>query len=302
MSHKPLVSIVIPCYNHEKFVKDTIQSAIDQTYLNIELIIIDDGSTDNSVSIIQKMIEQCEQRFVRFKFKSRSNKGLSATLNEAIEWCEGEYYSAIASDDMIFKDKTQVQVELLSKNKNIVALHGGVILINDDNEEIDTWISETRVHSFKDIILHEHNLPTPTQMARLESIKKAGCYNPNIIIEDWYMLLKLSEFGDILYTDIFFAYYRQHDNNMSKNMTKMHQGRLEVIACFKESEYYKKAYKNIKWVNASESYKSNAKNKNQALFRMFLIKPFKVSNMLFKKSIKIVRRPFISKNRIKKLN
>ena len=289
MSSKPLVSIVIPCYNHEKFVKDTIQSVIDQTYLNIELIIIDDGSTDSSVSIIEEMIEQCEQRFVRFKFKNRSNKGLSATLNEAIIWCEGEYYSALASDDIIFKDKTQIQVELLSENKNIVAVHGGVILINDNNEEGDTWISETRVYSFKDIILHEHNLPAPTQMARLESIKKAGCYDPNIIIEDWYMLLKLSEFGDILYIDHFFAYYRQHDSNMSKNMLKIHQGRLEVIACFKNSKHYQKAFHNIKWINANEKYKDDQRYQLGYLQAAFLIKPLKVSNVFFKYFTRVIK-------------
>ncbi len=98
---KPLVSVVIPCYNHENFVQDSIQSVIDQTYQNIELIIIDDGSKDGSVEKIQEMIPACQERFVRFEFRHRPNKGLSATLNEALEWCEGEYYSPIASDDII---------------------------------------------------------------------------------------------------------------------------------------------------------------------------------------------------------
>ena len=70
-----LVSVVIPCYNHEKFIQDCIQSVIDQTYQNIELIIIDDGSKDSSVEIIEKMLPACEQRFVRFEFRNRPNKG-----------------------------------------------------------------------------------------------------------------------------------------------------------------------------------------------------------------------------------
>lgn len=289
MSNKPLVSIVIPCYNHEKFVKDTIQSVIDQTYLNIELIIIDDGSNDNSISLIQEMIRKCEQRFVRFEFRSRANKGLSATLNEAIEWCEGEYYSAIASDDIIFKDKTQVQVELLSRNKDIVAVHGGVILINDENEKVGKWISKSKIYDFKSIILHEHNLPAPTQMARLKAIRKTGGYGLNIIIEDWYMLLKLSEFGTILYTDSFFAYYRQHDSNISKDMTKIHQGRLDVLACFKNSKYYKKALHNINWINANEKYKGDQRYQLSYFKETFLIRPLKVSNIFFKYFTRIVK-------------
>lgn len=85
---QPLVSIVIPCYNHEKYVQESIQSVIEQDYDNIELIIIDDGSSDNSVTKIKEMIQVCQKRFKRFEFRHRPNKGLCATLNEALAWCE----------------------------------------------------------------------------------------------------------------------------------------------------------------------------------------------------------------------
>ena len=104
-NNQPLVSVVIACYNHENFVQDCVQSIIDQTYENIELIIIDDGSKDGSVEKIQEMIPACKQRFVRFEFRYRPNKGLSATLNEALEWCEGTYFSPIASDDILLIKK-----------------------------------------------------------------------------------------------------------------------------------------------------------------------------------------------------
>ena len=67
-NNQPLVSIVIPCYNHENFVQDCIQSVIDQTYQNIELIIIDDGSKDNSILKILDMVDLCKSRFVNFEF------------------------------------------------------------------------------------------------------------------------------------------------------------------------------------------------------------------------------------------
>ena len=93
-----LVSIIIPSYNHERFVCDSIRSVIDQSYQNIELIVIDDGSTDSSVEKIQGLIPLCEKRFIRFEFRHRPNKGLSATLNEALEWTQGEYFSSLASE------------------------------------------------------------------------------------------------------------------------------------------------------------------------------------------------------------
>lgn len=302
VSEKSLVSIVIPCYNHENYVQDSIQSAIDQTYKNIELIIIDDGSKDSSVAKIEEMIALCEQRFVRFEFRSRPNKGLSATLNEAIEWCRGEYYSAIASDDIMLKNKTAEQVDYLNNNENIVALFSGVMQIDENNQEIRPHLGEDEWYDFEKLIMHTFNLPAPTQMIRMDILKKTGGYDDSLFIEDWYMWLKLSAYGDIFYKKEILAFYRLHPTNSVKNLDKMQQSRIEVLAHFKESPYYRKAYRNIKWVNALESYKLSPEKKNQALFNMFLLKPFKVSNMFFKKFVRIVRRPFISKDRVKKLN
>lgn len=253
----PLVSVVIPCYNHEKFVQDCIQSVIDQTYDNIELIIIDDGSKDNSVDKIKEMIPLCEKRFTNFEFRYRPNKGLSATLNEALEWCKGEYFSAIASDDIMLKNKTAIQVEFLNKNKSVLAVFGGVKLIDENNRELSERLSQSEIYDFRKIIMHEHDLPAPTQMIRLNALREVGGYNPNILIEDWYMWLKLSSIGNLYYMNELLCLYRQHDNNISKNFLKMHQGRIDVLSHFKNSLYYDKASENIKWISASEWLRVN---------------------------------------------
>jgi len=291
----PLVSIVIPCYNHEDFVQDSIQSVIDQTYDNIELIIIDDSSKDNSISKIQDMVDSCEQRFVRFEFRSRPNKGLSETLNEAIEWCEGEYYSATASDDIILKDKIQIQVDFLVEHQDISAVFGGVKLIDENNKILSTRLRDAELYSFEKIIMHKQDLPAPTQMIRLESIKKVGGYDPSLVIEDWYMWLKLIKVGNIFYINEVFALYRQHDNNISKNLVKMQQGKLDVLSCFKDSVYYDKAIANVKWMNAYDDYRYNKANKRASFLTLFHMKPFKAANLIVKMVIKKVKSKFISK-------
>lgn len=91
---QPLVSIVIPCYNHENYIEDSIQSIIDQTYPSIELI-IDDGSKDQSVEKNSSHATACEYVFDMY-FNTRPNKGLCATLNEALALCKGKYVSLIA--------------------------------------------------------------------------------------------------------------------------------------------------------------------------------------------------------------
>ena len=104
----PLVTIAIPSYNHGRYVQACIESIIEQDYENIELIIIDDGSTDDSVLRIGEMVARCRARFQRFEFLPRSNKGLCATLNEALEWARGFYFAVSDSDDVLLPSKTSV--------------------------------------------------------------------------------------------------------------------------------------------------------------------------------------------------
>lgn len=256
-SSQPLVSVVIACYNHEQFVQDAIQSVIDQTYNNIELIIIDDGSKDSSVAKIKEMIELCERRFTRFEFRSRANIGLSATLNEALEWCQGKYYSPFASDDQMLNYKTSIQVKFLENNNNFAAVFGGVQLIDENNKKLEKILNKAKSYSFEDIIMHRHDILAPTQMIRKEAIEKVGGYNSNLFIEDWYMWLLLSREDDIFSMNEILALYRQHHNNISKNLKEMQQGRLEILESFRSHPLYEEALININWYNEVEWFSKN---------------------------------------------
>ncbi|QOW44510.1 MULTISPECIES: glycosyltransferase [Acinetobacter] len=273
LNNQPLVSVVIPCYNHENFVQDCIQSVIDQTYENIELIVIDDGSKDSSVEKIQQMIESCEKRFVRFEFRYRLNKGLTATLNEALEWCRGEYYSAIASDDMMCIKKTESQVSYLKAHKNCAAVFGGVELIDESNNIIGKRLNETKVFSFKEIILNQHDLPASTQLARLKIIKEIGGYNTNIKIEDWYMLLKMTvkEQFEVHYLDQLMCMYRFHNENFSKNMKLMSIEMISILQDYRDSKLYKKALIKVYRMEFSY-YKKNKEFLNALVILVKLVK------------------------------
>lgn len=239
----PLVSVVIPCYNHELFVQDAIQSVIDQDYNNIELIIIDDGSQDNSVLQIQEMIEVCKKRFVRFEFRSRANIGLSATLNEALKWCEGKYFSTIASDDMMLPNKTKIQVRYLERNKNIIGVFGGVELIDNKNKIVKSFIPSNRSIDFKKLYLGSCTIMAPTQLLRTEYIKMIGInpYPSEVILEDKYMWLKLSQIGQLKNIKSKFAKYRIHENNIMSNRELIEENNKYIIKMFKDSNYFERA-------------------------------------------------------------
>lgn len=284
--NQPLVSIVIPCYNHGSFVQDCIQSVISQTYQNIELIIIDDGSKDNSVSKIEEMTEKCKKRFVRFEFRHRANKGLSATLNEALEWCQGEYYSAIASDDILLEDKIENQIQLFVDNnkENIIAVLGNVYFIDEKNEILgSSEIKENIIYNFDQIIMHQHLLFAPTQLIETKVIKEVGGYKPGMLIEDWYMWLKLSKIGNILVVPNLFVKYRQHDSNTVKQLEKMHKGRFEVLSYFTEEKLYQDALFKVHWINSMEDLRLTSKNKILVIIKLFAYSPIRFCHFFIKR-------------------
>ena len=241
----PLISIIIPCYNHEKYIEDSIQSIIEQTYSNIEFIIIDDGSKDQSVEKIQAMLPACEQRFERIYFNTRPNKGLCATLNEALMLCRGKYVSIIASDDIMLANKTKLQVDYLEKNSHVSGVFSGIEIIDSNNQIIDKRVSERTEYSFQEIFSNKHDLPALTQMYRLKDINEVGGYDENIKIEDWFLLLKLTNQNKILrYIPEVLCQYRVHDENFSKNNMNMIVEMKRVANCFKtHANYYQINYK-----------------------------------------------------------
>jgi len=113
-ANSPLVSVLLPSYNHEKYIKYSILSVIDQTYQNIELIIIDDGSTDSTHQVIKKLLNTYD-----FQYKHRENKGLAKTLNELLSMSNGKYIALFSSDDKWDSNKIEEQVSIMEYNDKI---------------------------------------------------------------------------------------------------------------------------------------------------------------------------------------
>lgn len=237
--NSPLVSMVIPCYNHAAYVQQSITSIIAQDYGNIELIIIDDGSNDESIQRINEMVDQCQGRFVRFEFRARENKGLSATLNEALEWADGVYFAALASDDLLLPIKTSKLVECLHGEHGIAGAFGSAEVINADGTVIGVFESVNAVCSFDDILLHNVIVSAPTQLLDIQALKAVGGYTSGVYIEDWYLWLKLTNAGYRLkFIEDTLVRYRQHDSNISKNIDKMQESRLHILEQYQDHPRY----------------------------------------------------------------
>ena len=128
-----LVNVLIPSYNHGKFISETIESVLNQTFKNFEFIIIDDCSIDNS----KEKIENYSKHDKKIKFIAHSeNKGPSKTLNEAIKIAKGKFIAFLNSDDVWNKDKLEKQLKILKKNENLIIWSEGEI-IDENSRDIN---------------------------------------------------------------------------------------------------------------------------------------------------------------------
>lgn len=248
---QPLVSVVIPSYNHDQFVQDSIQSIVDQDYQNIELIIIDDGSKDSSVAKIKEMIALCERRFTRFDFRSRKNKGLCATLNEALEWCEGDYFSPLASDDIALSHKTSFLVDKIH-NSEYAVVFGNVTNIGNVTA-VGKKIEQTE-HTFDDLFM-QINIPfAPAALIKTNELIAIGGYSESVKLEDWYMWLKLTNNSKkiVSYSEIV-CLYRRHDNNMTNDIRFMHSARQDIIELYSDNIMYERAITNNLLIKARDT-------------------------------------------------
>jgi glycosyltransferase involved in cell wall biosynthesis len=144
-SDLPIVSIVAICYNQARFVVETLESIRNQAYPIIQLIIVDDCSTDNSVEVIQNWIDGHKMDCVFVKHDE--NLGVSKTCNDGLSLVEGKYYQIIACDDLLLKEKIYEQVNILEEDDELAAVFGNSILIDANGIKTGNF--------FKDYIKHK---------------------------------------------------------------------------------------------------------------------------------------------------
>lgn len=223
-----LVSVVVPCYNHEKYVKETIESIINQTYKNIELIVIDDGSKDGSVKVIQELADR-----YGFTFIHRPNKGLTKTLNEGVHLASGDFIAFVASDDYWDITKIEKQVESFNKNDKIVMSFTEGYEINQFSEingVVKYTESRKTFYNFQEILLYA-SLPSASIMVRKEELLKVGGFSEDLKVEDldiWLKLLKDGGLAEVLHEKL--MYYRIHDNNTHANDLMITREHFKIIS------------------------------------------------------------------------
>jgi alpha-1,3-rhamnosyltransferase len=237
--NQPLVSIIVPSYNHEKFVMKTIESIVNQTYKNFELFVIDDGSRDNSQSILLELSKK-----YNFYFEPQSNMGIVKTINKLSSLVKGKYITNCASDDAWTLDKLEIQVAFMEKNPEIGACFGNSLLINEHDEILPYYFQRFhnyKLYEFRDILGFDHPLRGLTAMYRKSVFDDVGYYNEEFLAEDIYLWLKIANAGyKLVILKNLMGYYRRHGANYSKNNKLLFKERIKLLNQYKGKEGYSK--------------------------------------------------------------
>jgi alpha-1,3-rhamnosyltransferase len=216
------VSVCIPSYNHSQYIEQCLRSIFVQTHAPSELIVIDDGSTDDSIKIIEKTLKDCP---FPCELVVRPNKGLVPTINEGLEMAHGEFFAVIASDDIWLPDFLKYRVSQLQKRPEAVLAYGHCYIIDDENNIVASTKDWYKYDdgNVRNMLLTRYP-PSPPTVVYRKSALNIHKWNPKFFVEDYEISLRLSTLGDFAFEPTILSAKRVHKNNMSNNTLALQQG------------------------------------------------------------------------------
>lgn len=239
---EPLVSVLLSSYNHASYVEASVRSVMAQKGVPFELIVIDDGSTDESPQILERLSKE-----FGFFYKHRENKGLVKTLNELLSFSHGKYFCTFASDDIMAPGRLEAECRFLEMHPQVPACAGQIVNMLPDGTlegSPDSRFDRATEASFEDILLGRVELNGSTEMIVKSKFAEVGFYDESFRFEDFPAWLALSNrFGNIPILKTVCSHYRVLPNSMHKNLNFIYTQILAVVEKYKTHAAYRKAVK-----------------------------------------------------------
>lgn len=244
MSKKPEVTVFMPVYNAERYLREAIESILNQTFSDFELLIVNDGSTDKSVEIVESYKDE-RIRLVH----NDGNKGLPYTRNRGLELAQGKYMAIMDADDVSVKERLQIQYEIMEKKKDLVVLASGKELLSEDGK--DTYGPKEKLFSLlfygksnqiqMDLMFH-NVLVNSSTMIRLDFLKKNKIqYNEKcFVMQDYEMWTQIAACnGQMQLLRKALVKYRTHQENITSRSRKEKAERRRTIQHDIQKNYLK---------------------------------------------------------------
>ncbi|MBC7936181.1 MAG: glycosyltransferase [Rhizobacter sp.] len=245
---RALVSVVIPCYNHAKYLGAAIESVGNQTYPYKEIIVVDDGSTENIFSI-------CEKYPVLVKYVRVERVGLSAARNIGVQYSKGAYLVFLDADDLLYPEALEINRYFLNYYKEAMMVSGGHNRINEKGEYLSSPVSKiTEGNNYSALLQGNYIAMEGTAMYRRELFFHFS-FNTGIkSCEDYQLNLQVARYFPVFGHDKIVAAYRIHRHNMSNNKSHMIQYALKVLRA--EEKKLVSEEERIAWRQGMENWKS----------------------------------------------
>jgi glycosyltransferase involved in cell wall biosynthesis len=216
---EPVITVILPAFNAEQFIKKAIESILAQTFSNFELIIINDGSTDNTDQVIRSFTDS------RIKYiKNSENKGLIDTLNKGIDEAKGKYIARMDADDISLPTRFEIQVNYLNNHSDVDIVASTIIFINEKGEQTGTWPLDTKTinsNQITEALITENCIAHPSVMGKTAIFTKYRYRKGRVNIEDYDLWLRMINNGrTIAKIEEPLLLYRVHEQSITGTYLK----------------------------------------------------------------------------------
>jgi glycosyltransferase involved in cell wall biosynthesis len=262
----PKVSVIIPAYNSQKTINATIQSVLCQTYKDLEVIVVSDGSTDKTVELVQGV---ADPRLQLFCFP---NSGAAVSRNRGIKASTGNYVAFLNHDDLWHPKKIESQVKVLDTNSEIAAVYSWVELIDGEGKIVGKrHVSRNRGDVLEQLYRHNFILSGSNLMIRRTIFNTLGDFacDPNLRrLEDWEMWLRIARLYPFDYVPEFHVLYRIPQQPLNEDLGLIQRNSLNLIATYGQLEpiklgvYLREATSFIYWFLCARTLANKPSRKN----------------------------------------
>lgn len=230
------VSIVIPAYNQAHFLPQTLDSVLHQTYPHFEVIIVDDGSTDET----SKICNAFSQQDSRIHIIQQPNQGPSAARNHGIREAKGKYICFLDADDLMDPKRVELQLAEFEKNSAVDVVYTAVHLINDQGESLGTLRGiDHETEDFLAYMLFRNLIPGPSIMAKREPLIRYPFNEHLKHAEDYELMLRLAHHCKFKYLDLPLTFYRRHQKNLSNSLKEHRQAEFNILKSYSQEHIEK---------------------------------------------------------------
>lgn len=213
------ISVIIPTYNYARYLPRAIDSVLSQTYKDYEIVVVDDGSTDNTKEVLGPYMD-------KIRYIYQSNTGISGARNRAIKESQGKYIAFLDADDSWVPEKLTIQMDVFEKNPSVGLVYSKVTLFREDGTIVEVYPTRDPGKNAQELAERLGYLPTSTIMASKSLVEQVGSFDENLPTSEdldlWVRIARAARIYEVAGPVL--AYHYNHGGNISSKEMKMYEG------------------------------------------------------------------------------